>query len=89
MIYEKDDYDEEIKAIKDAGRFLASRRDLRIALLTDKKLIKKFKKENSTFFESTESFTSLIVKRYDSKIFVQDLIHEGLKDIQFIYNTPF
>lgn len=71
-MYDKSDYDEELKDIKNAGRFLANRDEVRIGFLNDPKLIRKFKKETSWF--SRSGFNSFIVKRYDDKLFVNDMI---------------
>lgn len=73
IIYDKQDYDEELKDIKNAARFLANRDEVRLAILNDAKIIKKLKKETSWF--SRSSFNSFIVKRYDEKVFVTDMIN--------------
>jgi hypothetical protein len=74
LIYEKGDYDEEIKEIKMAARFLANREEVRIGLVTDSKMIKKYKKEQPNWFKSRSSFNSMVIKRYDGEVFVVDLI---------------
>mgnify|MGYP006893274618 CR=1 FL=1 len=75
LMFEKNDYDEELNAIKMAGRYLANRLDLRIALMADKKVIKKLKRDSS-WFENSSSFTSLVLKRYDDTIFISDLMND-------------
>jgi len=42
--YDKEEYAEEIKLLKDVGLFLSNRYNLRIAIVTDQKLITKMKK---------------------------------------------
>jgi hypothetical protein len=55
LIYEKSDYDEEIKEIKMAARFLANREEVRIGLVTDPMMVKNFKKEQPYWFRSGPS----------------------------------
>lgn len=43
FIYDKDDFPDELKNLKATGRMSAKRDELRIALVTDKKIIKKYK----------------------------------------------
>ena len=73
ILFEKDDYDEELKDIRQASKYLSNREEVRIGLLSDKKLIKRYKKETS-WFESSAAFNSFIVKRYDGEMFINDLI---------------
>lgn len=74
LVYDREDYNEEIAALKMAGRNLAGRGELRMALVTDKKLVKKLKRQTS-LFENEGSFTSLVVKRYDGELAIHDLMN--------------
>ena len=47
--YDRSDYDEEISKIKEAARTQAKREDFRMAICSDKKLIKKLKESTSWF----------------------------------------
>jgi hypothetical protein len=65
FIYEKDEFKEELKNLRFAGRFSVKREELRIGVVYDKKLIKKYKgKYGSTWFPEV-SYSTLILKRYD------------------------
>jgi len=75
FIYDKEDYVEELRNLKYAGRFSAKREELRIGVVYDKKIIKKYKaKYGSTWF-SDVTYTTLIVKRYDEQVFFFDYIN--------------
>jgi len=85
LIFDKNDYDEELNDIRAGIRFISNRVDLRAGLVTDKKVLKKIKKETN-WFENESSFTSLVVKRYDGNIEIVDLMNtEKLTQIK----TPF
>lgn len=86
IVYEKNDYDEELKDIKQAARFLANREEIRIGLLFDQKLVRKYKKETS-WFENSASFNSFILKRYDGEIFVTDMINNQV--FKTMFSLPF
>lgn len=68
------DYVEESLAIKEASRFLANRRDLRVAMVTNNRLVKQLKAKTS-LFENDSSYASLVVKRYDGNVKVFDLLN--------------
>lgn len=74
LVFDKNDYDEDINEIKAGIRYLSNRPELRAGLVTDKKMLKKLKKETS-WFENESSFTSLVVKRYDGNIEIVDLMN--------------
>ena len=63
--YDRGDYDEEILKIKESARIQAKRDDFRIAICSDKKLIKKLKKSTNWFKD--ESLSSIVLKRYDGE----------------------
>jgi len=52
--------------------------NLRIAIVTDPKLVKKLKKETSWFGDA--SLNTLLVKRYDGEIFNLDLLQVSLHE---------
>ena len=49
FVYQKEDYEDELKAIKEVARRAAKRVGLRFGLVTDKMIIKKLKKTTSWF----------------------------------------
>lgn len=65
FIYDKSDFPDELSNLRLTGRLSAKRDELRIALVTDKKIIKKYKAKygNSWFEEAT--YSTIILKRYD------------------------
>lgn len=71
-IYNTKDYDEDLKAIKEAARNAAWLYNFRIGIVSNPKLIKKMKKETSLFGDA--SMNSLILKRYDGHITYLDLL---------------
>jgi hypothetical protein len=71
-VYNKGDYDEELEEIKLVARRSAANLNVRIATITDPKLIKVLKKETSWFGDA--SLNTVILKRYDGKIFNLDML---------------
>lgn len=83
FLFDTDEYSEELKNLKNAGRLSAKREELRIGLVTDKKLIKKYKaKYGSTWFPEV-TYSTIILKRYDGQITHYDLIDH--KQISLFY----
>lgn len=65
FISEKEDYEEELNGIAAAARVSARREELRVAVIYDKKTIKKYKQRyGSTWFPEV-SYDTLVLKRYD------------------------
>lgn len=74
FIFDEDDYPDELLELKLAGRFSAKRDELRIGLVTDKKIIKKFKSKYGSVWFPDASYTTIVLKRYDGQIFFLDLL---------------
>lgn len=72
FVYDESDYDEEIEKVRAAARYSAKRIDFRVGLCTDKKLIKKYKKETNWFPGS--SMSAIVLKRYDGEYISIDLM---------------
>ncbi len=74
FISEKSDFTEEIKTLRAAGRFSAKREELRIGIIYDKKVIKKYKQRyGSTWFPEV-SYDTFVLKRYDGEVFFADFV---------------
>ena len=73
FIYDKDEYKDEIKFIKNAARFLSGRENLRIGIVDDPKLVKKFKLKYGVQFFPHIGMTSMVLKRYDGEFKVFDI----------------
>ena len=71
-IYNKGDYDEELTEIKETARKSAGFLGMRIAFISDPKLVKRIKKETNLFGEA--SMNSIIVRRYDDDTKFLDLL---------------
>jgi len=71
-VYNKGDYDEELEEIKKVARRSAGNLNIRIGVVTDPKLVKVLKKETSWFGDA--SLNTVIMKRYDGKIFNLDML---------------
>lgn len=65
FIFDKEDYPDEIKNLKESGRYSARRDEMRLAMVTDKKLIKKYKAKYGSSWFPDSSYTTVILKRYD------------------------
>lgn len=76
FIFNKGDYDEELEGVKLAARKSANMLNLRIALVTDHRLVKRLKKETSWFGDA--SLNTMILKRYDGELVNLDLLHINL-----------
>ena len=72
FIYNKGDYDEELDGIREDARKSALMLNMRIALVSDPKLVKRLKKETSWFGDA--SMNTMILKRYDGEIMNLDLL---------------
>lgn len=65
FIYDKQDYIDELKNLRLTGRFSAKRDELRIGLVTDKKIIKKYKAKYGTLWFPEGTYSTVVLKRYD------------------------
>ena len=59
LYYDKDEYKQEYKDLKEAARFFATRESLRIGYVDDVKTIKKLKNKYGVLFFSTVSMSSM------------------------------
>ena len=74
FVYDKDDFTDELKNLRSTGRMSAKRDELRIGIVTDKKLIKKYKANYGTLWFPEGAYSSLLLKRYDSRFFSHDFL---------------
>ena len=74
FVFNKGDYDAELEEVRKTARRAAKRPDTRLAMVTDPKLIKKYKQGTGWFGDA--SLNTFIMKRYDGEIFVFNLIGE-------------
>jgi len=70
--YDKEEYSEDIKLLKEYAQHLSNRMNLRIGMVTDPKLVVRMKKAHPEFFPEV-SLTGLVLRRYDGAIRVLDL----------------
>ena len=68
FFYDKQEYDEEIKILKDVALFLTNRYNLRIGIVTDERLVTKMKKSHADLFLDVGS-SVIVLKRYDGAMF--------------------
>ena len=70
FIFDKDEYEQELKYIREVGKLSAQRVSLRIGLVTDPRLIRKYKESYGTYwFPDNVQLSTVIVQRYDKQIF--------------------
>ena len=68
FFYDKDDFKPEIEMLRHTGQYMANRLNLRIAMVTDKKLIMRMKKAHpALFLDSSNSV--MVMRRYDGAQF--------------------
>mmetsp|Transcript_16561 Transcript_16561/g.28176 ORF Transcript_16561/g.28176 Transcript_16561/m.28176 type:complete len:297 (+) Transcript_16561:287-1177(+) len=72
FFYSKQDYDEELNAVRDVARRLARREQFRIALVSDPEIIKSLREKTSWFHDNSPN--ALVLKRYDGEEFNIDTI---------------
>ncbi len=77
FIYDKEDYPDEVKNLRLTGRLSAKRDELRIGLVTDKKIIKKYKAKYGTQWFPDASYSTVVLKRYDGQTYMLDLLAEN------------
>ena len=66
FIFDKDEYEQELKYIREVGKLTAQRISLRIGLVTDPRLIRKYKESYGTYwFPDNVQLSTIIVQRYD------------------------
>lgn len=74
FVYDKKDFTDELKNLRNTGKYSAKRDELRIAIVTDKKLIKKYKANHGTLWFPEGSYTTVVLNRNDGKTFSHDLL---------------
>ena len=72
FFYDKSEYGEEIKLLKDVALYLSNRYNLRIGLVTDERLVTIMKKSHPELFLDV-GMSSIVLKRYDGVLFKQNL----------------
>lgn len=65
FIYDKSDFTDELTQLKMGARLSAKRDELRTAIVTDKKIIKKYKAKHGSFWFPEGSYSTVILKRND------------------------
>ena len=74
FLFDKQDFVDEVKGLRNTGKVCSKRDDLRIGLVTDKKLIKKYKANHGTLWFPEGSYSTIVLKRYDGRYFHHDLL---------------
>ena len=59
----------------ESGRQSAKREELRIGMVTDTKLIKKYKAKYGSLMFPESAYSSLILKRFDGQFYSLDLLN--------------
>ena len=74
FFYDKAEYKEEIRILRDTATYSAMRYNLRMGIVTDRKLVMQMKNSQllKTFF-ATGTNTQMILKRYDGELFSVNL----------------
>lgn len=76
FFYDKDEYKQEIKNLRESARYLSSRENLRIGIVDDKKLIKRLKLKYGVKWFDPISMSSVVLKRYDGEYLTYDITSE-------------
>jgi len=79
FFYDKDEFKEEIKNLKQGARKLSGRSSLRVAMVTNSKLVKQLKKEMSVKYFPDLSLSSCVLKRFDGEFIVRDMNDQDQK----------
>lgn len=69
--HDHEDFEQEIEAVAKSARFSARRIDIRYGIVTDRSLIKKYKKTTNWFPDA--SLNSIVLRRYDGETMRMDL----------------
>jgi len=85
FMYEKEDFKDEIKIMRKAGRFSSLRKDLRIAIVTDHKTLKRFKARFGSLYFPEGAHSSIVLKRNDGKTFMYDLMEQTNEPMNMNY----
>ena len=73
FIFDKSEYREEVTNIRNAAKYLSTRENLRVGIVDDVKLIKKFKNKYGVKWFSSVALSSLVLKRYDGEFLYLDI----------------
>ena len=65
FIFDKDEYEDDIKGLRVAGRYSAKREELRIGIVSNKKVIKRFKSRYENIWFPEVVYSTIVLKRYD------------------------
>jgi hypothetical protein len=84
FLFDKKDFNDELSNLRFAGKISAKRDELRIGMVTDKKLIKKYKANHGTLWFPEGSYSTIVLKRYDGKTFNHDPL-QGEPALGFVY----
>ena len=76
FFYDKQEYAEEIKILKNMSLFMANRYNLRVGLVTDERLVTKMKKSHADLFNDVGK-SVMVLKRYDGAIFKLDVADQA------------
>ena len=72
FFYDKSEYADEIRLLRDVAQFMSNRYNLRIAMVTDQRLVTKMKKQHADLFLDVGN-SVMVLKRYDGSTFKLDL----------------
>lgn len=88
LIFNKDDYDQEIDFLKEAARNSARRESLRFGIVSDPSIVRLYKKKyGEHWFGDSVQFNGFIVKRYDGTIFAYNMLEvNSAVNMQFFVN---
>ena len=80
FMFDKSEYEKEMKDLRTAARLGAQRLGLRYGLVTDTKLIRKYKaKYGNKWFHDEVQLSTVIIQRFDKETFAMDLmVHDGI-----------
>ena len=76
-MFDEDDYTDEIQNLRWAGMQSARREEMRIGMVKDKKLIKRYKAKYGALWFSDATYSTIILKRYDGQVFFLDLLNKN------------
>lgn len=80
FMFDKTEYEKEMKDLRTAARLGAQRLGIRYGLVTDAKLIRKYKAKNGNkWFHDEVQLSTIVIQRYDKETFAMDLmVHDSV-----------
>ena len=76
FMFDKEEYDTEMKIIKDTGRLQAQRLSVRMGLVTDHKLIRLYRsRRGNSWFNDEVQLSTIVLQRFDKQSFPMDIFH--------------